>query len=115
MRYALLIIIFLSSALLSSMDYPRHLAMTDTPAKKNRACKQTVACCLPALSTIYFATESLHELEQTKICGPSFALFCFCAVVTCDKCSKQVKSIQDKARQRKAYLAFIKKLQAQTK
>ena len=118
MHYTLLTIILLSSAILSGMDrglsQPPRLAMTDALTKKNRSCKQAVACCIPAVSTIFFAAESLHEIQETKICGLSYALCCFCALVTCDQCSKHIKSIQDKARQRKAYLAFIKKLQAQT-
>ncbi len=121
MYHLLLIILLLSSGMLSGMDRrptgipPDRLAMTDAPAKKNRSCKQTVACCVPALSTLYFAAESLHELETTRSCGNNYGLFCFCAMVTCDRCLKNVKSIRDKAKQRKAYLQFVKKIEAQEK
>ncbi len=122
MHYTLLAIILLSSGMLSGMErgltskqYPKRLAMTDNSKQKNRSCKQVVACCVPALSTVYFAFESLQELQETGACGLNYGLCCFCAMVTCERCLKNVASIREKAQQKKAYLTFIQRLPTQTK
>lgn len=121
MHYTLLIIILLSSGMLSGMDQhlsgyqPARLVMKDNSKQKNRSCKRAVACCIPALSTVYFATESLYELQETGACGLNYGPCCFCAMVTCERCLKNVTSIREKAKQKKAYLAFIRSLPTQTK